>query len=97
MKLQEIESKSRQNTWLDFTNKATNQKAGHFAFKTNQESIFKSPDTIMGKVGVVGSGKQMTTYDPMKLKASALLGTGHERDKSNFLGDNKVSKRPRYD
>jgi len=51
----------------------------------------------MGKVGVVGSGKQMTTYDPMKLKASSLLGAGHDREKSHFQGDNKVSKRPRYE
>ncbi len=54
--------------WLDFTNKATSSKSGHFALKTNTESIFKSPDTIMGKVGVVGSGKQMTSYDAAKIK-----------------------------
>jgi survival-of-motor-neuron-related-splicing factor 30 len=66
VKLQEIESKVRQNTWLDFANKATSQKAGHFA--TKNESIFKSPDTIMGKVGVVGSGKQMTSYESNKIK-----------------------------
>jgi hypothetical protein len=33
VKQQEIESKSRQSTWLDFTSKAQGQKAGHFAFK----------------------------------------------------------------
>ena len=69
VKQQEIESKARQNTWLDFTNKAQGQKAGHFALKSNTDSIFKSPDTIMGKVGVVGSGKEMTTYEATNLKA----------------------------
>jgi hypothetical protein len=60
---QEIESKSRQSTWLDFTNKQ--KAAGHFA---NTESIFKSPDNVMGRVGVVGSGKEMTSYETINLK-----------------------------
>jgi len=67
VKAQEIESKSRQSTWLDFSNKANNQKQGYFAYKKN-ESIFKSPDTIMGKVGVIGSGKNMTQYEANKIK-----------------------------
>lgn len=53
---------------MDFTNKAVKQKAGHFALSKNQESIFKSPDTITGKVGVVGSGKVMTQYEAQKIK-----------------------------
>lgn len=67
-KILDQESKNRQNVWQDFTNKAVKQKAGHFAMKQNMESIFKSPDTIMGKVGVVGSGQQMTSYDINKIK-----------------------------
>jgi hypothetical protein len=55
-----VESKSRQNVWLDFNNKATSSKQGHFSYNKNNESIFKSPETITGKVGVVGSGKAMT-------------------------------------
>jgi hypothetical protein len=40
-----------------------------------KESIFKSPDTVEGKVGVTGSGKGMTpapqvSYKPQTLKAS---------------------------
>ena len=53
--------------WLDFANKAVTQKQGHFALGKN-ESIFKSPDTVMGRVGVIGSGKEMTTYEANKIK-----------------------------
>ena len=67
-----MESKSRQNVWQDFTNKAAKQKAGHFAFGKN-ESIFKSPDTVGGRVGVVGSGKEMTEYASNKLKYSQIF------------------------
>ena len=31
----------------------------------HRESIFKSPDTVDGKVGVTGSGKGMTNYKEM--------------------------------
>jgi survival-of-motor-neuron-related-splicing factor 30 len=95
VKQQEIESKVRQNTWLDFTSKGSNQKAGHFATKTNQESIFKSPDTIMGKVGVVGSGKQMTTYEQSKIKMQAK--TGGQQSFADFERMNTSSKRPKYE
>lgn len=81
VKQQEVESKSRQNTWLEFSNKANSKKEGHFAFKANQESIFKSPDTVMGKVGVVGSGKQMTQYEINKQKLTML------RDEKHFKVD----------
>lgn len=83
VKQQEVESKSRQNVWLDFTNKAASQKQGYFAHKANQESIFKSPDTVTGKVGVVGSGQQMTSYDQTKFKILKSM--------------EPPSKRPRYD
>ena len=88
VKQQEVESKSRQNVWLDFTNKATASKQGYFAHKAGQESIFKSPDTVTGKVGVVGSGRQMTQYDQTKVK----LAKGMDIEKSS-----PMSKRPRYD
>lgn len=94
VKIQEIESKVRQNTWLDFTNKAASQKAGHFATKT--ESIFKSPDTIMGKVGVVGSGKQMTAYDANKIKLNQI----NKPDARSFSEIERMSssnKRTKYD
>jgi survival of motor neuron-related-splicing factor 30 len=81
VKQQEIESKARQSTWTDFTNKANSQKQGHFAFKTG-ESIFKSPDTITGKVGVIGSGKQMTQYDANKIKVTEKMdGNPYKRQR----------------
>jgi len=61
------EAKGRQSTWLDFANKATKQK-GQGLIKKKQESIFKSPDTVMGKVGVVGSGREMTKVDSARVK-----------------------------
>ena len=51
-KMYEKESKDRQECWLTF-----NTRAGK-----KVDSIFKSPDTIEGKVGVTGSGKGMTGY-----------------------------------
>ena len=50
------------NKWGDFNVGAKDQKKGHFMIKKNQHSIFKSPDTIDGKVGVMGSGKGMTNF-----------------------------------
>lgn len=91
VKTQEVDSKVRQNVWLDFTNKAASSKSGHFALKSNQDSIFKSPDTIMGKVGVIGSGNQMTSYDSTKIKMDRQYTTN--RDHSN----EPPFKRPRYE
>jgi len=48
--------------WSDFNVSAKDSKKGHFMTKKNQASIFKSPDTIDGKVGVMGSGKGMTNF-----------------------------------
>ncbi|CEI94149.1 hypothetical protein RMCBS344292_08370 [Rhizopus microsporus] len=52
----EIESKK--NAWLNFATVGSKKK--HSAI--NKKSIFKSPDTPDGKVGVVNSGKGMTSY-----------------------------------
>ncbi|PVU87613.1 hypothetical protein BB559_005959 [Furculomyces boomerangus] len=46
-----------QKSWLDF---AKNKKKKAPAI--NNRSIFKSPDTVEGKVGVIGSGKTMTQF-----------------------------------
>lgn len=48
---------------MTFNQKGTEIRKGHFHIKKNTESIFKSPDTIEGKVGVIGSGKGMTNYN----------------------------------
>ena len=88
-----MDSKSRQGTWLDFTNKAQKQKQGYFASQKG-DSIFKSPDTVMGKVGVVGSGKEMTSYEANKVKYHQTFRNEGEQD---FKQIEKASlKRPRY-
>lgn len=48
----------------------------------NTESIFKSPDTITGRVGVVGSGKGLTSYEAKKVKY-------HEKFKNELPDDLK--------
>ncbi|TNV86087.1 hypothetical protein FGO68_gene13899 [Halteria grandinella] len=98
VKQQEVESKSRQNTWLEFSNKANSKKEGHFAFKANQESIFKSPDTVMGKVGVVGSGKQMTQYEINKQKLTMLRDEKHFKVEQAEIGSASIeaNKRGKY-
>ena len=53
------EAKERQEGWLQFNSSAAKNKKGYYAVKKG-ESIFKSPDTVEGKVGVMGSGKGMT-------------------------------------
>jgi len=49
------EQNKKQEAWLKFTTKV---KPG--------KSIFSSPDTIDGKVGVIGSGKGVTDYHQRK-------------------------------
>ncbi len=64
MQLIEKSSKEKQGKWLNFTDFGNKKKKGHYLNKKNTESIFKSPDTIEGKVGVMGSGKGMTNFNP---------------------------------
>jgi survival-of-motor-neuron-related-splicing factor 30 len=66
----EKDSRQKQDKWLQFKQKAGEQKDGYYHAKKT-ESMFKSPDTIEGKVGVIGSGKGMTNFNPkMKLNSS---------------------------
>jgi len=60
----EKDSKEKQGKWNNFNDNAEKNKKGHYQIKKNTESIFKSPDTIEGKVGVMGSGKGMTNFNP---------------------------------
>ena len=61
-KNQQIEraSTQKQNQWSDFKNKTVQQKKG---LQVGRESIFRSPETVEGKVGVTGSGKAMTQFN----------------------------------
>ncbi|PVV02095.1 hypothetical protein BB560_003461 [Smittium megazygosporum] len=49
---------SSQKSWLEFNKKNKKRKVPAI----NKNSIFKSPDTIDGKVGVSGSGRRMTQF-----------------------------------
>lgn len=50
----------KQKKWEEFKSEGQKKKSGYF--KETKESIFKSPETIEGKVGVVNSGLGMTNF-----------------------------------
>merc|ERR1712066_1004799 len=57
-----------QSSWSKFfyTKASTRSKCGFMSGKP-KESIFKVPETLEGKVGVVGSGREMTKFaEPRK-------------------------------
>lgn len=63
----------------------------------NTESIFKSPDTVMGKVGVVGSGKQMTSYETQKVKYhEKFKGDGADHGEHKDIESMQTLKRSRF-
>jgi len=64
----EEDSMKQQTSWQKFfhTKASTRSKCGFMSGKP-RESMFKVPDTLEGKVGVVGSGKEMTKFaEPRK-------------------------------
>lgn len=52
----------KRSKWSDFNEKSKLQARGHFYTKKNTESIFKTSETLSGRVGFMNSGKGMTTY-----------------------------------
>jgi len=64
----EDEAMKKQAGWQKFFhNKASIRSKCGFLSGKPKDSIFKVPDTLEGKVGVVGSGKEMTKYsEPRK-------------------------------
>eukprot|EP00743_Colponemidia_sp_Colp-15_P002290 GILK01002481.1.p1 GENE.GILK01002481.1~~GILK01002481.1.p1 ORF type:complete len:352 (-),score=62.52 GILK01002481.1:206-1204(-) len=66
-KKMEEETNAKQSTWKSFTKKVTTAKpkTGSISGGKLRESMFKSPDTVDGKVGVTGSGKGMTHYSQL--------------------------------
>ncbi|CAI2373187.1 unnamed protein product [Moneuplotes crassus] len=54
-------NREKQETWLNFQHKASRNKRGHYQATKSKNSIFKTPDTFDGKVGVVGSGKGVSS------------------------------------
>jgi len=64
----EEEAMKKQSSWQKFfyTKASTRSKCGFMSGKP-KESIFKVPETLEGKVGVVGSGREMTKFaEPRK-------------------------------
>ncbi|GAB9468844.1 hypothetical protein Gpo141_00006147 [Globisporangium polare] len=70
----------KQNDWKSFQHKAQKKqvKGVSGVLSKRGTSIFASPETVGGKVGVVGSGQGMTTFQDgrKKVKLSGVPGTG---------------------
>ena len=77
-------NKDKQENWLTFQHKGSRTKRGHFqAVKGIKESIFKTPDTIEGKVGVARSGMGMSTEY-------------HKRKHQEYQGDIEIPRDEPY-
>jgi len=63
----EEDAHKKQSSWQKFfhSKASTKSKCGFLSGKP-KESIFKVPDTLEGKVGVYGSGKEMTHFQEAK-------------------------------
>ncbi|EJT97924.1 hypothetical protein DACRYDRAFT_24845 [Dacryopinax primogenitus] len=57
------EQQDKQQAWMKFAKKS--EKKGIEIAGMSGRSIFKSPDNPLGRVGVTGSGKGMTSYTSM--------------------------------
>ncbi|KAL0078706.1 hypothetical protein J3Q64DRAFT_1643835 [Phycomyces blakesleeanus] len=55
------ETEVKKNAWLNFAS-GSDKKKKKVAAPINKKSIFKTPDNPEGRVGVVGSGRGMTTF-----------------------------------
>jgi len=63
LKKREEERKEKKSAWQEFTSKGSKPGATTTA---KRESIFRSPDSVEGKVGVTGSGKPLTPSPSFK-------------------------------
>ncbi|KAI9348820.1 hypothetical protein BD770DRAFT_395048 [Pilaira anomala] len=69
-----VEFENKKNAWLNFATGSSSKKK-KIAPVINKKSIFKTPDNPEGKVGVVGSGKGMTTYQQRGKHVYSATGT----------------------
>jgi survival-of-motor-neuron-related-splicing factor 30 len=65
--------KEKKNAWQEFSSKSTGKPTKGFLTSTKRESIFKSPDSVTGKVGVVGSGKGVTPSPTFKVNSIVII------------------------
>ena len=76
---------------MNFQHKASRSKKGHFqTTKGQKDSIFKTPETIEGKVGVVRSGMGMSA-DYHKKKYQDM------QDKLDSDSSHRQLKRPKHE
>lgn len=54
--------KEKADSWQNFLKGKGSKKKSGFLTSAKRESIFKVPEGVKSKVGVVGSGKGMTDY-----------------------------------
>ena len=53
---------NKRGKWNEFNETSKVHAKGHFQMKKNTESIFKTPETLNSRVGVMNSGRGMTTF-----------------------------------
>eukprot|EP01128_Nolandella_sp_AFSM9_P002675 TRINITY_DN13055_c0_g1_i1.p1 TRINITY_DN13055_c0_g1~~TRINITY_DN13055_c0_g1_i1.p1 ORF type:complete len:309 (+),score=91.96 TRINITY_DN13055_c0_g1_i1:38-928(+) len=76
--------KRKKQSWADFQSGGRKSKRARITKK--KKSIFASPDTIEGRVGVVGSGAGMTKFERQKYTPKSL--TGHTLPQTRIQGNN---------
>ena len=92
LKKQEEERNIAKTTWQTFLTSAKSSKA---KIPLTKQSIFRSPDTIEGKVGVTGSGTPLTKqqiWKPTNVKKQTEEVGDNEEDDENieFVDDEKL-------
>eukprot|EP01121_Diplochlamys_sp_Union-15-3_P014773 TRINITY_DN4759_c0_g1_i1.p1 TRINITY_DN4759_c0_g1~~TRINITY_DN4759_c0_g1_i1.p1 ORF type:complete len:275 (+),score=64.92 TRINITY_DN4759_c0_g1_i1:133-957(+) len=74
-KLQKVEAErnERKKNWQSFVSGfGTKKKTGFYTGTVRKQSIFRSPDSVEGKVGVTGSGQGMTENKKVEYQPKAL-------------------------
>lgn len=68
IQVREEETKQKKASWQEFAQSASKKRKFGSLTGMRKESIFKSPDSLDGKVGVTGSGKGMTQQSKVEFK-----------------------------
>lgn len=73
-KVKTAEDSHVRNEWQTFKDKAAKKKPTGFVSNLKKESMFKSPEEVNGRVGVIGSGQGVTEF--VTRKKAKLDNTG---------------------
>jgi survival-of-motor-neuron-related-splicing factor 30 len=86
----EKEKNQSAQSWQKFINKKASSKAvsGFSSGKKNKKSMFATPDTIDGKVGVINSGQGITEVNDRKVRMRAPGTADAEESDSDDSNDN---------